>query len=62
MEDVLDELIKNYVELPKLMCSTTGNCVLRLHEEDDMVTTICKTITIFTHVDYGALSLTLDII
>ena len=47
--------MKNNVEFPKLKCSSTMNGVLRLHEEDQMVTIMCKTAGILAHADDSAL-------
>ena len=55
VEDVLDELVKNNFEFPKLKCSTTGKGILILHEEYDMVTMMRKNMNVFAHVDDGAL-------
>ena len=48
--------MKNNVELLKLKCSTTRNGVLRLHEEDTMVTMMHENTNMFAHVNDGVLN------
>ena len=54
-EDVLDEMMKNNVELPKLSAAKIGNGILRLYEKDDVATMMYENVNIFAHVDDGDL-------
>ena len=53
-ENIINELIKVKIQLPSIKCSTNGEGVMRLHDEDDIEDLVDRYINILTYVDNGA--------